>query len=270
MIGGDSTRAERPPMNQVTTDFETTLLSCVREGFESALEFRKSDRSIQLLEEQKSDKRKLRVRNKLFSSVFVSEISSKIRCKLANLFPGENNLECQFIEVKAGKRQPGEWLLDMCVVQTEEFESEYKFGPQSPVPVIEKLLFAMESEANTSARAFAEDFAKLLVVNSAHKLYLNGVDQREPGDLDRYIEARNKMASNILRRNNESGLFYMGYWPSPGKPSWKAGSLWDSLEDYKHLRKIRFYRYKNGGMEALAEFHSRGAGSSVPVWIATL
>lgn len=240
-------------MNQETTEFETTLLSCVREGFKSALKFRESNRSIQLLEQQKSDKRKLRVRNKLFSSVFVARVSSRIRCKLANLFPSHKSLKCKFINVtKEGKRVSGEWLLDMCVVQTEEFKTEHGHGPKSPVSVFEKLLFAMESEANTSARAFAEDFAKLLVVNSTHKLYLNGVDQREPSDLDRYIEARNKMASNILGRNNESGSFYMGYWPSPGKPSGKTGSLWDYLEDYEHLREIRLYRYRNGAMEALS------------------
>lgn len=235
-------------MNQENLEFEAKLMECVQEGFESALEFRHSEKSKELF-----DNREFGARNKLFSSVFVSEVSTNVRNNLANLFPMGSGLKCKFINVgMEGKRKSGEWLLDMCVVETEEFSTEYRRGRETKVRVFEKMLFAMESEADTSAKSFAEDFAKLLVVDSSHKLYLNGVDQRKPAGLCSYIQSRNRLASNILKRNRKPSSFYMGYWPSPGQPSWKERSLWDCLEKHEHLNKIRLFRYQDGCMVPLA------------------
>ena len=104
----------------------------------------------------------------------------------------------------SGERFPGEWLVDACI--TEKYDG-----------FIDRIIFAMESESNTSKAAFNDDFAKLLHLNADFKLYLNGLNHKSEDGMNKYIESRVAYAKSILCRVSHTGKFFFGFWPSPGK-----------------------------------------------------
>ena len=143
-----------------------------------------------------------------------------------------------------GEKSSGEWLVDACI--TEKISSDF----------VSRIVFAMESESETSKKAFNEDFAKLVHLNASVKLYLNGLKHREKQGTrgaEQYIERRIDYASRIVRRTRASGQIFLGFWPSPGKfkgDSFKDDShvsAWQCLPC--HLKTIRLFEFRGTFVE---------------------
>lgn len=174
------------------------IRQCVEQGFQEA----KDQTSSILRHHLSSGASRL-------SSKFVYEVMESIhrRC------PTEYRLHVISVEDDGTKRS-GEWLVDGCI--TEESDG-----------FIARIVFAMESESDTSKAAFDEDFAKLVHLKSAFKLYLNGLDQTTEAGMHRYMKERLAYAARILRKTSHGANLWMGFWPSPAKfnghvSAWKA------------------------------------------------
>lgn len=175
------------------------------------------------------------ISNQLISTVFVYEVSNSI---FQTMFNKDYELKVIGVNEKF-KKTSGEWLLDCCIVKTEN-------------SFIKKIAFALESESNTSKKCFDEDFAKILHVNSDIKLYLNGLNQTTIEGVDIYIEKRLKYIQNILESDKYSNdNFYIGFWPSPKQEKKGFPTFWKSFNKYKHLDVIHLYKYCDGGFERI-------------------
>lgn len=143
-----------------------------------------------------------------------------------------------------GIKTPGEWLVDACIT----VKNERGF--------VERVVFAMESESDTSEHDFNVDFAKLIHLNASVKLYLNGVNQKTSDGMEDYIQRRICYASEILKRTRHNGQLFIGFWPSPGKLHGETcRTAWKQFSKFPHLRKsIRLWEFEH----ALTEIQQSG------------
>lgn len=208
-------------------DVDLEILKSITFGYESAkLKFTLAEQYFQR-ENKKNDRVNI-VPQKLISSIFVHEISKSIHKIIYN-----NKFELKVVAVDDHdfKRISGEWLLDGCIRDnTEEFPN--------------KILFAFESESNTSVKSFNEDFAKIIHVNSNLKLYLNGLNQKTEKGKNNYIINRLKHAKTILDKTTTDNL-YLGFWPSPEQIDTGLPSFWKSFNEYSHLNGVELFKYSN-------------------------
>jgi hypothetical protein len=141
------------------------------------------------------------------------------------------------------RKEPGEWLLDIAIVQKTEIEDH---GSKSVSNINTRMIWAVESESSTSLKDFADDFGKLLCVKADEYLYLNGLDQ-QPGKnqelfISRRIETIERGLNKKLREiRNQPANFYMAFWPSPsnGKRGWDDGTPIDKLKAEVRLFVLR-------------------------------
>ena len=134
-----------------------------------------------------------------------------------------------------GDKRSGEWLVDACIT-----EGTGKF--------IDRIVFAMESESATSKKAFDEDFAKLVHLDAAVKLHLNGLKQTNKDRMKRYIEDRCNYAAKVIKRTRPVGQWFLGFWPSPGKLAGTTKtSAWECLPP--HLEAIRLFEFRGSFIE---------------------
>ena len=196
------------------------MLDCILQGYERAL-----SRTGAIVERHDTS-----AASRL-SSKFVAEVATAIK---SGIFPDQH---LHVIEVDDdGNKRPGEWLLDACV--TDDTADKFK----------DRVIFAMESESHTSKRAFDEDFAKLVHVNAAVKLYLNGLNQQSSDGVDGYIEGRRKYAEEVIKRTHSPGQWFLGFWPSPGKLTGADNtSAWQRLP--AHLRTVRLFEFQGTFVE---------------------
>ena len=194
------------------------MLGCIRQGFRQAL----SGTDAIVENYRKSAASRL-------SSKFVSEVANVIH---ASIFP-DRNLQVIGVNDDGGKL-PGEWLLDACITEdTDGFK--------------DRVIFAMESESDTSKREFDRDFAKLVHVNAATKLYLNGLNQLTNDGVETYIKDRIEYAEEVLRRTRSSGQWFIAFWPSPGKLRRTETSAWQCLPS--HLAEVRLFEFRGKFVE---------------------
>lgn len=104
--------------------------------------------------------------NRLRSALFCSRVGEKLQAKLEPSLPG-CTLHHIRVAPETGKRQKGEWLLDMVIA-----DGDLTHTPITQVHV------AMECESQTSTAALHADFGKLLVIRAATKLYLHGLNHQ--------------------------------------------------------------------------------------------
>ena len=171
-------------------------------------------------------------KNQLFSAKFVAEVSQKI---YTDCFSEAGTLRVIGVDDK-GEKRSGEWLLDACI--TEDID---KF--------IGKIVFAMESESNTSKKSFNEDFAKILHIDATYSLYLNGLNHRTLKGKDSYIRDRLEYAKKIIANLAESKTspIYIGFFPSPQNSTIQKKSIWWFLsKEYSHLNQIVLYKFHQG------------------------
>ena len=141
----------------------------------------------------------------------------------------------------SGERSSGEWLLDACITKDISLRNPHHAGFTR---FIDSIVFAMESESDTGTPAFNTDFAKLLHLNAAVKLYLNGVNQSSEDTLEAYMGRRRKYVETILRTARHDGQFFFAFWPSP------AQKVWRSLPE--HLDEIRLWEWKGHRLSEVA------------------
>ena len=171
--------------------------------------------------------------NKLKSAKFVSIFGELIFNKF---FKSSDNVLNMVKVDNSGYKQHGEWLLDITITQDSKGFKK-------------NIILAVESESDSSEKAFNDDFAKLIHIKAINYIYLNGVNQKTPKGLENYISKRLLYAENILNFSNYSS-FYLGFWPSPKKIS-KIDSIWLAFPNdiYSHLNKIFLYKLINGKFE---------------------
>jgi hypothetical protein len=173
--------------------------------------------------------------NSLKSSKFVSEFADSIYEEFFN--HPSNNLNVIKVDNK-GEKYAGEWLLDITITK-----DVYGFK--------EEILVAVESESDTSKKAFDEDFAKLLHTKSQNYIYLNGLDQKTELGRDDYINDRISYAQRHLK-NKDIKNFYLGFWASPRKIG-DVKSIWDELPNgkFNHLNNTVLYKLIDQNFEEI-------------------
>jgi len=166
----------------------------------------------------------IKVNNRLRSSIFVSSIATK----LFDLYEEtKENISLHVIgfDEVSSSRISGESMLDVTIAKTKAIADPKK--KNSTALVSYKLLWAVESEANTGLPAFAEDFSKLICSKSENYLYLNGLDQI-PSNQEAYIDRRLNNAVELLEAADMKNTnFFFAFWPSPAKIVSHNLSYWD-------------------------------------------
>lgn len=140
------------------------------------------------------------------------------------------------------EKTPGEWLLD--IVWTEEYKPNKTY--ECTVP--KNIFCALECESNTNIGEFFIDFSKLASVVSPIKIFLAGLNQTTHEKSEAYQKLRLNEAVNYIKQLNAASRntdWYIGFWPSPKSNNEK--SLWDSFDQYPHLKSIHLYKYTSNG-----------------------
>ena len=184
---------------EITSD---RVLSLVQKAFESSINNRENIRE-----------------NSKRSSYFVSQLA-KLFAKLAD---GEALVQ---ETDKYGERIPGEWLLDIAIVLKREIHTSYK---ERKSTIVDKIIWAIESEFSTNIHEFCKDFSKLIHIKSEAYLYIAGLNQIRLESRQDYIKAQVKLAKLLVERHTIQEPFYIVFVPTPGK-SGKHTSLWDAFE----------------------------------------
>ncbi len=188
------------------------------------------------------------VLKKSFSYTYKLQISENYTKSAKLLYEFSKNIKDEFFIEGAklkvqkvednGKKRPGEWLYDACIIEEKNIKDEtgYKREMECNIPV--KVLLAIESEFNTSLKSFADDFGKLICSNSEQILYIAGLNQKNDREkfIDRRINMINKYLLNYL--NNLIIIFF----PSPEKNKYPT-SIWDEYTLDELYSWIRIYSY---------------------------
>lgn len=170
-------------------------------------------------------------KNNLRSSYFVSNLAKQLETK----YGGEALVQKT---ESNGKKHKGEWLLDIALVEKSVVSTYYKNRKSE---IIEKILFAVESEFSTNLPEFCTDFAKLLHIRSNAYLYICGLNQKKTLARNQYIEAQSCLAKDLVKTHKIYEPFFLVFVPTPGGIK-DCKSLWDSLSvnelsDWIHIIK---------------------------------
>jgi hypothetical protein len=181
-------------------------------------------------------KRNHEVSNSLKSSMFCTKVGERLDTHV-----GTDATRRQIVVTESGKREPGEWLLD--IVWTED-EARTVRGSSSSMP--RRIRCALECESSTNGQEFFKDFAKLLNIRSRTKIFLGGLTQGKLITAKSYMDRRLAEAARYIREcegNCKDTDWYIGFWPSP-KGGQKT-SLWDSLDQptHSHLAIAYVFQY---------------------------
>ena len=120
---------------------------------------------------QLKDQGKLAGNNPHRSSYFVNLMGKKLQ----EHYKGAKTHFQAIDSVDAENKVSGEWLFDICV--TAQFQINDIRPGTLPTPINTNILFACESEFETSLSAFTTDFGKLICSNANQYLYIQGLKQ---------------------------------------------------------------------------------------------
>jgi len=177
------------------------------------------------------------IENDCLSSKFIFEFSNRIKEK----FFKEDTLNIQNVDDN-GKRSPGEWLYDTCIVRRKEIYSLYKTEKRFFVNV--EILLALESEFGTSIGEFAQDFGKIICAKSLKKIYINGLNQKY--ERKRYIEERVNLINKKFKEDINNLILV--FFPSTKGNLWRKNGF-DELKSW-----IEIY-YKESTDKELTKFN---------------
>ena len=105
---------------------------------------------------EEKDKGQLEKSNRFRSAYFVSLIGDKLKTH----FKGATTYYQSIASIETKNKKSGEWLFDVCVASQLSIRDDRK-GKRKSAPINTNILFACESEFDTSLDAFAADFGKL-------------------------------------------------------------------------------------------------------------
>lgn len=198
------------------------------------------------------DEGKFAVSNTHRSAKFVYEVAEQLH----RFSDDDDILYVQKVD-DSGVKKSGEWMYDITIAENKSI-TDPKY-PHRRISFISTIKWAVESEYSTSLREFSKDFSKLLIGKPYNILYLNGLDQADEIDANKYIMRRIETTEGIIRESEVlSGSsipnIYMGFWPTPQKVkrNWKNKSQWDFYVDPGALiKRVRLYKYntKKGKFE---------------------
>ena len=159
--------------------------------------------------------------NPFRSSYFVSLIGDKLK----NHFKGAKAHFQSIDSIEKTNKKSGEWLFDICVTsQLEITDKRHKDGIST---INTNILFACESEFETSLFAFATDFGKLICSNANQILFIQGLNQSTEKGRKDFIESRKEIITTQLQHLIKDD-FVLAFIPTPGKI--RGQSYWDANE----------------------------------------
>ncbi len=172
--------------------------------------------------------------NALRSSLFCSQAGKHIHPLVTEAVPNGVTLNRRQISVTdSGKKEAGEWLLDVVWTQDCWPDTKYRKAPEIP----KKIWCALECEIDTAADALFIDLAKLLHINNPVKIFLGGLNQTTEQKALEYMDRR-LMEIKIFLADDPSS-WYVGFWPSPKGD--RESSLWDEDKLPAHLEKVYLF-----------------------------
>ncbi len=133
----------------------------------------------------------------------------------------DDSFQTRFQDFQNGKGVSGEWLFDVVIVRLKSTEEE------SSVRYTSDVLIAIESELHEGKKAFIDDFSKLLVVNAAHKIYINGIGRAKQKDI--YITKRLGLIKSILQDQKDRSTYTICFVDKPR--CWKNEEIFVSIYD---------------------------------------
>jgi hypothetical protein len=170
---------------------------------------------------EEKENESLRGNNPFRSSYFVSLIGDKLK----NHFKSAKTHYQSIDSILNKKKNSGEWLFDICVTsQMPVIDSRHVDGKSI---INTNILFACESEFETSLSAFTTDFGKLICSNANQYLFIQGLNQSTEAGRKDFISSRKSIIKDQLK-----GLirddFVLAFIPTPGKIGER--SFWDRYE----------------------------------------
>ena len=155
------------------------------------------------------------------SAYFVSEIGRQVEAYFKGAKP-----HYMAVDSSADKKKmPGEWLFDICVTsQLEIIDERHKDGRSW---INTNILFACESEFDTSLSSFATDFGKLICSNANQYLFIQGLNQSTEQGRKDFINSRKSIIRTYLEHLIRDD-FVLAFIPTPGII--KGQSYWDTNE----------------------------------------
>jgi hypothetical protein len=164
--------------------------------------------------------------HKLRSSTLVSELANAIESTLSPVWVKHVQ------DVENGLRNSGEWLFDICFTHQPEIQEQ---GTKFLINT--KVDWVVESEFHVGINKFAEDFGKLLVVQSDHVVFLSGLSQTTDEGIQSFIKRRLNTVSEVLMGQQERNFqrLYFGFWPAP--------SRWDEQQLLELVGRIQLFSY---------------------------
>lgn len=167
------------------------------------------------------DREELKGDNPYRSSFFVSLIGDKLK----NHFKFAKTNYQSIDPNNPNKKLAGEWLFDISVTAQLEIEDIRKGCSNSKINT--NILFACESEFETSLHAFTTDFGKLICSNANQFLFIQGLNQKTNAGRRDFIESRmNIIRSQLVHLISDD--FVLAFIPTPGKIG--DSSFWDKYE----------------------------------------
>ena len=167
------------------------------------------------------------ISNSTRSARFASNVCKRLNQQVQRAFPNPCPKLRHIYVDDAGKRHPGEWLLDGVWTENAQPQPHKRKGKNSPV----RIRCAIECESSTDGYEYHIDLAKLLVVSSDIKLFLAGLNQRTEDGVENYVNTRIYQTEQVLKQARSGDLstdWYLAFWPSPLMV--KGKSLWHHLD----------------------------------------
>ncbi|ACL06482.1 hypothetical protein Dalk_4805 [Desulfatibacillum aliphaticivorans] len=214
------------------------LLNIIRDGFEHAYRLKDNGKFAESPEGKRGN-------NSRRSAKFVFEVGKRL---YKHIDPDENQFKLHVQKVEDdGKKDPGEWLFDICITKSIKISDSYKNKNdenKNSAQMNTEILWIVESEYNTSIREFAADFGKLYCSYAQNLLYLHGLNQKTERGRNAFVKRRIKTIEEVWNnRSNDSQRLFIGFWPSPeikdGKSLWDAENQDESLVDWIRLFEWR-------------------------------
>ena len=136
---------------------------------------------------EEKDKGALKGNNSFRSSYFVSLIGDRLKRHFTRAKVHYQSIS----SIGEKQKTSGEWLFDICVT-TQLKVSDNRKGCGTGM-MNTNVLFACESEFETSLSAFVTDFGKLICSNANQYVFIQGLNQKTESGRNDFMESRKEI-----------------------------------------------------------------------------